>query len=222
MACMQAYTVAALLCAAALILLVFANCGTTFSTSILQHFYFVRVDHGGDNILLGLYNSCTTSGVNAGTTCGKPVFLYDGVQDILSFISSKTSVSSTYHTLTKFGCLVGFAGILTVISFFFGGTTSQANTRNISNGMGAVASVIAGIGNLLALALLLYAYWETIAAIQTSGVSHSWGPSLYMVGIAGLFVLIAFGCYMSKCFGRRRATKDYDDTHANYNFQPYY
>lgn len=56
---------------ASLVLLIFVNIGTTFSSSFLPNVYLVELSYGTSSLRFGPYNTCVLDGGK--TLCTKPV-----------------------------------------------------------------------------------------------------------------------------------------------------
>ncbi|SAM02563.1 hypothetical protein [Absidia glauca] len=199
--------------AAGLVLMIFVNIGTTFTSSFLPNIYLAEASFGTISIRFGPYNACIMNSGN--TTCTKPTpaqgldysaYGIDGLSGV------DTDALAKLSTAYKFIVLVIPATVLALISMFGWLMIRDNRSGNRLPIIGAISSIIGAICGAAALALVIVCYRLAFQALQTKiPIAYQWGPSLYLLGVGGCgCLLVSFLLYVIVCV---RHKKDYDYTY---------
>ncbi|KAG1462129.1 hypothetical protein G6F46_001835 [Rhizopus delemar] len=203
------------------------NIGTTFSSSVLNKLYLVEISESvtGRSIRYGVYNSCLyyKNATDAAQSCTSkaPAYSFNTSQFAIvcgadssnsSMVSTYSSVvsSTTFATLFKLIVLIMPAVILAFVSFCCTLLLRKGRRNNVIPLIGTFTSLLSFLVGAAGLALVIVTFWKGLDILETriEGLSHHWGPSIYMVGIGIGCILGTFICFMISLFTRTTSKRD--------------
>ncbi|KAI8640120.1 SUR7/PalI family-domain-containing protein [Parasitella parasitica] len=200
------------------VLLLIANIGTTFESTFLPQIYLARIDQAvnGRSIRYGVYNSClyykedTKSPHSCSTK--SPGYSFDTTQfaDACGADLTNSTMVQVYADVVKDAQLVTFKGIVLImpsaILAFFALVCSllirRLRNNNIIPFIGIFSSLFAFFAGAAGLALTIATFWKGLATLEerVEGLSHQWGPAIYLVGISSGCILITLVCFVISLF----------------------
>lgn len=213
---MASHFIAFVLSICSVVLLLLANIGTTFPSSVLNKFYLVELTESvtGRSIRYGVYSSCLYYS-NSTQSCTSKEFAYsfDTSQFAIacgadstnsSMVSEYANVvsSSVFNTLFKFIVLIMPSAVLAFVSLCFTSILRKGRKNNVIPLVGAFVSLLSFFTGAAGLALVIATFWKGLDLLESriEGLSHQWGPSIYMVGIGIGCILGTFICFIISVF----------------------
>lgn len=125
----------------------------------------------------------------------------------------------------KFILLIMPAVILAFLAFLCTVTVRKMQKNNVIPFIGTFTSLFGFFAGGAGLALTIVTFWKGLAKLEPriEGISHQWGPSVYLVGVGSGCALFAFVCFVIILFSHsseshKRETYnlyDYADGGAN-------
>ncbi|KAJ2957810.1 hypothetical protein NQZ79_g6508 [Umbelopsis isabellina] len=184
----------------AVLLHIFTNIGTTFTSTFLPKLYFVQALSAstGQSIRYGVYNSCLFKGESL-QSCTKTAIGYS------------YAIPATQAKLHQAGGIIIFlAAILATVSLLGGAAVGHYQRHNAPRAIAAGAALASLLATCIGIALNIYSYWTTLAMAKNAvqGLSYGWGPTLGTLAAAGFCLIIALIAYIASCFSRRDRTRD--------------
>ncbi|KAI8089917.1 uncharacterized protein BX664DRAFT_334216 [Halteromyces radiatus] len=212
---MQASIVSLVFTALALGMMIVVNLGVTFTNSILPQVYVIKLIQplGDLSIVYGPYNSCLMEDNHNVTTtkmmmnCTEASLSYDLDLDQLVAISGAANIqqlqfqidTSKPLALHKANLVVLPTAILCFLSLCVAIFTHR--TSDILPCLGGMFSIVGFVCSACGLAMIIFSYMTLFQSLQTLfGLTYTWGPSLYMLGISSFFLLIGFICFSAQCW----------------------
>ncbi|KAI9486346.1 MAG: hypothetical protein EXX96DRAFT_40138 [Benjaminiella poitrasii] len=199
------------------ILLLIANLGTTFDSTFLPQIYLVKIDESitGRSIRFGVYNSCLY--YNATTTphsctTKMPAYSFDAEQfaEFCGADMSNSTMVKTYTDVVSKTNLTTFRGIVLImpavilifISLCCTFLIRSFQRNNIIPFIGTFSSLFGFFAGAAGLALSIVTFWKGLDILERRivGISHQWGPTIYLVGIGSGCILIALVCFVINLF----------------------
>ncbi|KAI8083137.1 uncharacterized protein BX664DRAFT_388233 [Halteromyces radiatus] len=194
---------------AGLVLLIFANIGTTFTNSFLPNVYFAEATYGTISIRFGPYNACILDKGISQCTKPTPVQHFDystfGINGVVD-TSALDQLAKAYQfivliiptTILAFGAMLGWLMI------------RENRSGNRLPILGAFASLFGMICGTATLALVIVCYQLVFKTLQTKvSIVYHWGPSLYLLGVGSCgCLLVSFILYIFACL-RHKKHDDY-------------
>ncbi|KAI9277537.1 hypothetical protein BY458DRAFT_432900, partial [Sporodiniella umbellata] len=125
--------------------------------------------------------------------------------------------SSVFSSLLKYIVLIMPCTVLAFLSFCFTLILRKGRKSSAIPLLGTFVSLLSFFSGAAGLALLIVTFWKGLAVLENrvEGLTHQWGPSVYLVGVGIGCILGAFICFVLSAFGQR--TKNEASDLTNYN-----
>ncbi|KAI8582894.1 hypothetical protein K450DRAFT_225333 [Umbelopsis ramanniana AG] len=200
----------------AVLLLVFTNIGTTFTSTFLPKLFLVEASSSstGKSIRYGVYNSCLFQGDSL-QSCTKAAigYSYDLSQlgEAFNVTTLPFSIPSTQAKLHQAaGILIFLAAILAFVSLLGGAAIRHWQRHNFPRAIGAASALAALVAACIGIALTIYSYWTSFAIAQQviSDLSFKWGPSIGTLAASAFCLIITTIGYIASCFSRHSKSRD--------------
>ncbi|KAI9264604.1 hypothetical protein EDC94DRAFT_647598 [Helicostylum pulchrum] len=215
------------------VLLLIANLGTTFDSTFLPSIHLVQVNQAvtGRYIRYGVYSSClyyTDSKKPHSCTKTAPSYAFDSIQfadacgaDLTNTTTVKVFtdvVSDSKLTTFKAIVLIMPAVILSFIALACALFIRRARSSNVIPFIGTFASLFAFFTGGAGLAIVIVTFWKGFSTLEkrVEGLSHTWGPSIYLVGVGAGCAIVVFVCFVVSLFSD--SDKDKRETFHLYDY----
>lgn len=214
---MALHFVALIFSVCSFVLLLIANLGTTFDSTFLPNIHLVQINQAINNrhIRYGVYNSCLYyPDSKTAHSCTKklPTYPFDALQfaDACGADLTNATQVSVFKDVVSDAKLTTFKGIVlimpaVVFSFIALACTlliRRIRRNNIIPFIGTFVSLFSFLTGAAGLALVIVTFWKGLATLErrVEGLSHQWGPAIYLVGIGSGCILITLVCFVISLF----------------------
>jgi hypothetical protein len=111
-------------------------------------------------------------------------------------------VSDSKLTTFKGIVLIMPAVILAFVALLCTLLIRRSRSSNVVPFIGTFSSIFGFFAAAAGLALVIVTFWKGLATLErrVEGLSHQWGPAIYLVGIGGGCLLIALVCFVISLF----------------------
>ncbi|RCH81007.1 hypothetical protein CU098_004585 [Rhizopus stolonifer] len=149
-----------------------------------------------------------------------PTYPFDVSQfaDACGVDLTNSAVSSTFKSLVnvpefaifKLIVLIMPAAVLAFIAFACTLFVRRHRSSNAIPFIGIFASLLSFLTGAAGLALVIVTFWKGLNVLEKNieGLSHQWGPSIYLVGVGSGCILFTLVCFTISIFSRRPDSYD--------------
>lgn len=126
-------------------------------------------------------------------------------------------VSDSNMVTFKAIVLIMPAAIFSFVALASASLLRRARSSNVIPFIGTFASLFGFLTGGAGLVIVIFTFWKGLEVLErrVEGLSHQWGPSIYLIGVGIGCIIGAFGCFMVNLFSssnkeRRETFQLYD------------